>query len=125
MYVCLCNGCRDSEIREIADSGVRCAPEDDLALGDGPCCGTCPDCAQDIEDAVHGDEVQRRDTPAYRPCLWPPNRPTAMHLWRNLPDGQFLAVLRWLRDRGGSYAGSPAPQTSCDLAAKEIPPATR
>src|SRR3546814_5304324 len=28
MYVCLCNGYRDTEIREIAESGVRCAREE-------------------------------------------------------------------------------------------------
>jgi len=54
MYVCLCNGYRDAEIREIAESGVRCAKEVYLTLGNGPCCGTCLDCAQDIVDSVHG-----------------------------------------------------------------------
>ncbi|HEY9548248.1 MAG TPA: (2Fe-2S)-binding protein [Kiloniellaceae bacterium] len=54
MYVCLCNGYRDTEIREIAESGVRCAREVYLTLGNGPCCGTCLDCAQDIVDSVHG-----------------------------------------------------------------------
>lgn len=62
MYVCLCNGYRDSEIREVAESGVRCAREVYLALGNGPCCGSCLDCAQDIVDAVHGDEAQGPDT---------------------------------------------------------------
>ena len=54
MYVCLCNGYRDAEIREIAESGVRCAREVYLTLGNGPCCGTCLDCAQGIVDSVHG-----------------------------------------------------------------------
>jgi len=54
MYVCLCNGYRDAEIREVAESGVRCAREVYLTLGNGPCCGTCLDCAQDIVDDVHG-----------------------------------------------------------------------
>ncbi|MGD1877404.1 MAG: bacterioferritin-associated ferredoxin [Kiloniellaceae bacterium] len=53
MYVCLCNGYRDAEIREIAESGVRCAREVYLTLGNGPCCGTCLDCAQGIVDDVH------------------------------------------------------------------------
>ena len=53
MYVCLCNGYRDAEIREIAASGVRCAREAYAALGNGPCCGTCLPCAQDIVDEVH------------------------------------------------------------------------
>lgn len=54
MYVCLCNGYRDEEIREIAESGVRCAREVYLTLGNGPCCGTCLDCAQGIVNDVHG-----------------------------------------------------------------------
>jgi len=54
VYVCLCNGYRDEEIREIAESGVRCAREVYLTLGNGPCCGTCLDCAQGIVNDVHG-----------------------------------------------------------------------
>lgn len=54
MYVCICNGYRDEEIREIAESGVRCAREVYLTLGNGPCCGTCIDCAQGIVNEVHG-----------------------------------------------------------------------
>jgi len=54
VYVCLCNGYRDAEIREIAESGVRCAREVYLTLGNGPCCGTCLDCAQGIVNDVHG-----------------------------------------------------------------------
>lgn len=54
MYVCLCNSYRDAEIREVAESGVRCVREVYLTLGNGPCCGTCLDCAQDIVDEVHG-----------------------------------------------------------------------
>lgn len=55
-----------------------------------------------------------------------------MYLWRNLPDGQFLTVLRWLKDRGVTRRGAAvteaaeaAPLTSGDLAAEEAPPATR
>ena len=59
MYVCLCNGYRDAEIREVAESGLRCVKEVYLTLGNGPCCGSCLDYAQDIVDGVHGG-----DTPA-------------------------------------------------------------
>ena len=48
MYVCLCNGYRDREFREVAYEGISCAVEAYLALGDGPCCGRCLDCAQGI-----------------------------------------------------------------------------
>lgn len=54
MYVCVCNGYRDAEIREVAESGVRCVQEVYLTLGNGPCCGSCLDYAQDIVDSVHG-----------------------------------------------------------------------
>jgi bacterioferritin-associated ferredoxin len=54
MYVCLCNGYRDAEIREVAESGLRCVKEVYLTLGNGPCCGSCLDFAQDIVDSVHG-----------------------------------------------------------------------
>ncbi|TQV83148.1 (2Fe-2S)-binding protein [Denitrobaculum tricleocarpae] len=56
MYVCLCNGYRDSEISEIARDGVRCAKRAYFAMGSGPRCGQCLDMAQDIIDDVHESE---------------------------------------------------------------------
>ena len=53
MYVCLCNGYRDSEISEVARSGVRCAKRAYFSMGSGPRCGQCLDMAQDIIDDVH------------------------------------------------------------------------
>lgn len=50
MYVCLCNGYRDSELRQLACEGVSCAREAYRALGNGPCCGRCLECAQEIMD---------------------------------------------------------------------------
>ncbi|MPY72654.1 MAG: ferredoxin [Alphaproteobacteria bacterium] len=50
MYVCLCNGYRDSELRELARRGFSDAEDAFLALGDGPCCGGCLDFAQTIMD---------------------------------------------------------------------------
>ncbi len=67
MYVCLCNGYRDEEIREIAESGVRCAREVYLTLGNGPCCGTCLDCAQGIVNDVHG--ANNDEAAATRPSV--------------------------------------------------------
>lgn len=61
MYVCLCNGYRDQEIREAAESGLRCVVEVDLTLGNGPYCSGCLDFAQDIVDSVHdGETVQEQ-----------------------------------------------------------------
>ncbi len=50
MYVCLCNGYRESELRELARRGIADAEDAFLALGDGPCCGSCVDFAQTIID---------------------------------------------------------------------------
>lgn len=50
MYVCLCNGYRDSELRTLAREGHTTAVGAYLALGNGPCCGTCLDFAQELID---------------------------------------------------------------------------
>jgi bacterioferritin-associated ferredoxin len=50
MYVCLCNGYRESELRDMARQGYSVAEEAYEAMGDGPCCGHCVDFAQDILD---------------------------------------------------------------------------
>ena len=60
MYVSLCNGYRDAEIREVAESGLRCVREVYFTLGNGPCCGSCLDYAQDIVDSVHGGAESSR-----------------------------------------------------------------
>ncbi|MGF1611514.1 MAG: bacterioferritin-associated ferredoxin [Kiloniellales bacterium] len=54
MYVCICNGYRDSELRELASSGVSCAIEAYRTLGSGPCCGRCVPVAQQIIDETLG-----------------------------------------------------------------------
>jgi bacterioferritin-associated ferredoxin len=53
MYVCICNGYRDTEIRRVARSGVRCARTAYVLLGHGPRCGRCLALAQDMIDRVH------------------------------------------------------------------------
>jgi bacterioferritin-associated ferredoxin len=50
MYVCLCNGYREAELREVAGEGFSVAEEVYTALGNGPCCGQCLDVAQCIID---------------------------------------------------------------------------
>lgn len=56
MYVCVCNGYRESEIEQTARaSGLSCPVAVYQALGSGPCCGTCLPMAQDvINDALKG-----------------------------------------------------------------------
>ncbi len=51
MYVCLCNGYRESELRAVAREGISVANEAYEALGNGPCCGRCLDTAQALIDA--------------------------------------------------------------------------
>lgn len=67
MYVCLCNGYRDAEIREVAREGLKCAREVYYALGNGPCCGSCLDCAQDIVDSVHASSAAPPQTAGLQP----------------------------------------------------------
>lgn len=63
MYVCICNGYRDSDIRQLAQSGVRCAHVAYESLGSGPRCGRCVDVAQRLIDQIHQD----RDLPDNQP----------------------------------------------------------
>lgn len=53
MYVCSCNGYRDTDLREVAREGIFSAVEAYNALGQGPCCGNCLECAQQIIDRTH------------------------------------------------------------------------
>lgn len=49
MYVCLCNGYTDKQIRgAVREGGVSTAEEAYLSLGNGFCCGACEDCANDV-----------------------------------------------------------------------------
>ena len=50
MYVCICHGYRDSEIRAVARSGIKTAHEAYERLGEVPECGTCLELAQQIID---------------------------------------------------------------------------
>lgn len=48
MYVCLCNGITEGQIREAVDSGADSLLELRLRLGVASCCGRCADCAQQV-----------------------------------------------------------------------------
>ena len=63
MYVCLCNGYRDGDIRQVAQSGVRSARLAYMKLGAGPRCGTCLATAQDLIDRVHDSEPSGAASP--------------------------------------------------------------
>ena len=55
MYVCICNGYREAQIREVARQGVTAAADAYQALGQGPCCGRCIPFAQRILDDSRKD----------------------------------------------------------------------
>ncbi len=48
MYVCLCNGITESQIRDAVDEGARSLRELQQCLGVASCCGKCADCAQQV-----------------------------------------------------------------------------
>jgi hypothetical protein len=50
-----------------------------------------------------------------------------MHLWRNLPEGQLLAVLRWMQARreAGRPAGAGKAGESAAQPAEAAAPTTR
>ncbi|MEP6906438.1 MAG: (2Fe-2S)-binding protein [Pseudoxanthomonas sp.] len=52
MYVCICNGVTDHQIREAAASGVRSVAELTMRTGCGATCGTCLDTASAILEAT-------------------------------------------------------------------------
>ena len=48
MYVCICNGVTERDIRHAADAGCRTLPELTMRTGCGATCGTCLDTAAAI-----------------------------------------------------------------------------
>lgn len=50
MYVCLCNGITDRDIRGAISLGVRTMDELSAATGVATCCGRCADCARGMLD---------------------------------------------------------------------------
>lgn len=56
MYVCICNGYRDSELRELARDGIACAIQAYKHLGQGPNCGRCLPVAQQVIDKARASD---------------------------------------------------------------------
>jgi bacterioferritin-associated ferredoxin len=50
MYVCICNGVTDHEIREVAAAGCRTLAELTMRTGCGASCGSCVELAQQLLD---------------------------------------------------------------------------
>jgi len=57
MYVCVCNGVTDHQIREAAANGCRSVAELTMRTGCGATCGTCLDMAADLLNEAR--EAQR------------------------------------------------------------------
>lgn len=55
MYVCICNGVTDHQIREAAASGVRSMAELTMRTGCGASCGTCLETALALLDASRAE----------------------------------------------------------------------
>ena len=60
MYVCICNGVTDRDIRQAAQAGCGGMAELTMRTGCGACCGSCVDTAtQTLEQARAELQAQR------------------------------------------------------------------
>lgn len=53
MYVCICHGVTDRQIRETAEAGCRTVAELTMRTGAGANCGSCLEMAAQLLDEVH------------------------------------------------------------------------
>jgi bacterioferritin-associated ferredoxin len=65
VYVCICQGVTESQIREAIHDGVDCVETLAIKLGIGAQCGTCVFAAQCLLEEVR-EELSERPS---RPCL--------------------------------------------------------
>lgn len=59
MYVCLCHGVTDADIRRVVADGCRDLPELSLRTGCGTSCGCCRELAGDLLDEARGAVAAR------------------------------------------------------------------
>jgi bacterioferritin-associated ferredoxin len=52
MYVCICNGVTDKDIRQAAEAGCKSMAELTMRTGCGATCGTCLDMAAELLGAA-------------------------------------------------------------------------
>ncbi len=57
MYVCLCNGVTEREIRQVAQAGCHTLSELTMRTGCGASCGSCVGMAMQLLDEVHAVEA--------------------------------------------------------------------
>ena len=55
MYICICNGHRDTDIAAAAANGQRCVRQIYAQLGGEPQCGQCLDMAADVVSSAAGE----------------------------------------------------------------------
>jgi bacterioferritin-associated ferredoxin len=69
MYVCLCNGITDSQIRHCVKSGARCISDLQAELGVAAGCGSCAEYAGAIldEEAPAYPQAPSRDASSIQP----------------------------------------------------------
>ena len=54
MYICICNGVTDHDIRQAADAGCKSLSELTMRTGAGGNCGSCLDMAAEVLDRARG-----------------------------------------------------------------------
>lgn len=64
MYICICNGHREKDIRAAAESGLRCARSIYRHLGKPARCGRCLDTAAQVIEDVHARTAPDEGAPA-------------------------------------------------------------
>ena len=57
MYVCICNGVTDRQIRQAAEAGCRTMAELTMRTGAGATCGSCVEMATGLLDDVHAQRA--------------------------------------------------------------------
>lgn len=57
VYVCICNGVTERDIRQVAEAGCRSVPELTMRTGCGASCGSCLDLAARLLDDVHAADA--------------------------------------------------------------------
>ena len=53
MYVCVCNGVTDHQVREVAAAGCRTLAELTMRTGCGAACGSCVEMARQLLEEAH------------------------------------------------------------------------
>jgi bacterioferritin-associated ferredoxin len=61
MYVCICNGVTDSDIRQAAKAGCGGLAELTMRTGCGACCGSCVDTAAEVLEQARAELKPGRD----------------------------------------------------------------